>query len=109
MPLNRKKRKKKIRMSDEMVVGVNDNVVRMYLGMLGDLLKNVSKLLPGKAKDVALLLVTLTQTDWFVGLVTFVLDKFQGQEVDTNSLNSALQEFASSSQVSQVVSFNKVG
>jgi hypothetical protein len=35
--------------------------------------------------------------------------KFQGQEVDTNSLNSALQEFASSSQVSQIVSFNKVG
>lgn len=96
-------------MSDEMVVGVNDNVVRMYLGMVAGVLQNVSNLLPGKAKSVALMLVTLTQTNWFVGLVTFVLDKFQGQEVDTNSLNSALQEFASSSQVSQVVSFNKVG
>jgi hypothetical protein len=96
-------------MSDEMVVGVNNNVVRTYLEMVGGILQKVSNLLPGKAKSVALMLVTLTQTDWFVGLVTFVLDKFQGQEVDTNSLNSALQEFASSSQVSQIVSFNKVG
>jgi hypothetical protein len=96
-------------MSDEMVVGVNDNVVRTYLEMVAGILQKVSNLLPGKAKSVALMLVTLTQTDWFVGLVTFVLDKFQGQEVDTNSLNDALQEFSSSSQVSQVVSFNKVG
>lgn len=95
-------------MSDEMVVGVNEDTVRMYLGMLTGLLENMSRFLPGKAKEVAVLLVTLTKTDWFVGLVTFVLDRFQGQSVDQEKLADALHEYASNVEVTHVVTFNQV-
>jgi hypothetical protein len=79
---------------------VTQEEVRRQLTMFVAVLQTVVAWIPGEVgvgvKKVATLLVGLSTQDWFVGLVTYLLNTFGDKPVTQDQLSDALSHFAKS-------------